>query len=109
MNSISRSVCSLIFNNKHTLLSYLVNSRAITIRWWPTIDNPWRENLEVQHAPANMPEYSVSKDEFKYVELLKPCDLVPPPPNDNKKNTKWMDSTQTRIVGEKALHCDALS
>nr|VZI33917.1 unnamed protein product [Spirometra erinaceieuropaei] len=85
MNFINRPAYSLILCGRNSILPSLVNSRAVSIKCWPTIDNPWRTNLEVQHAPANIPEYSISKEEFKYVELLKPCDLVPPPPSDDKK------------------------
>ncbi|VDD83931.1 unnamed protein product [Mesocestoides corti] len=55
-------------------------ARHVNIKSWPTLDNPWRERLDVSKKGTFPPNYVVSKEEFKFVEMLKPADLIPPPP-----------------------------
>ncbi|KAL5107893.1 Poly ADP-ribose glycohydrolase [Taenia crassiceps] len=54
--------------------------RHVSIKSWPTLDNPWRERLNVGEQATFPSKYVVSKEEFKFVEMLKPVDTIPPPP-----------------------------
>ncbi|VDK34806.1 unnamed protein product [Taenia asiatica] len=64
--------------------------RHVSIKSWPTLDNPWRERLNVGEQATFPSNYVVSKEEFKFVEMLKPMDTIPPPPAINETPSGWV-------------------
>ncbi|KAM7542701.1 hypothetical protein Aperf_G00000015967 [Anoplocephala perfoliata] len=70
-----------------TIISFCLDEctdslRSESIKSWPTIDNPWRDKLDTSKSGTYPSNYVVSKEEFKFVEMLKPQTLIPPPPTD---------------------------
>ena len=68
------------FQTKLTLTAFCSSNRSVSVKSWPTLDNPWRERLDVSKQTTYPRKYVVSKEEFKYVEMLKPMDTIPLPP-----------------------------
>lgn len=64
--------------------------RHVSVKSWPTLDNPWRERLDVDKKATFPSNYVVSKEEFKFVEMLKPMDTVPPPPVIDATPSGWV-------------------
>lgn len=75
-----------------TLISYASCSilRHVSIKSWPTLDNPWRGRLNVGEQATFPSNYVVSKEEFKFVEMLKPMDTIPPPPSIDATPSGWV-------------------
>ncbi|THD19283.1 39S ribosomal protein L49 mitochondrial [Fasciola hepatica] len=58
---------------------------AVNVPWWPTLENPWAEEVsndkESQITSDEVRvDYEVSKDDFKWVEKLIAKPVIPPPP-----------------------------
>ncbi|VDM31611.1 unnamed protein product [Hydatigera taeniaeformis] len=70
----------------HTSRSIL---RHVSVKSWPTLDNPWRERLTVSEQATFPPNYVISREEFRFVELLKPMDTIPPPPAIDLTPSGW--------------------
>ncbi|VUZ45014.1 unnamed protein product [Hymenolepis diminuta] len=84
MNALNRSVLRAQSFCYSTL-------KSVTVKSWPTIDNPWRDKLDTSKPGTYPSNFLVSKEEFKYVEMLKPQSVIPlPPPGIEITPSGWI-------------------
>nr|CDS26366.1 poly(ADP ribose) glycohydrolase [Hymenolepis microstoma] len=73
MNALNRSL-------SRAQSFYYSTLKSASVKSWPTIDNPWRDKLDTSKPLTYPSNFVVSKEEFKYVEMLKPQAFVPSSP-----------------------------
>lgn len=94
MNALNRSVLRAQSFCYSTL-------KSVTVKSWPTIDNPWRDKLDTSKPGTYPRNFLVSKEEFKYVEMLKPQSFIPlPPPGVEITPSGWIPPRRKHIYND---------